>query len=230
MMNIINDLLNLIYPQICILCCRPLAKNEQHICLHCILRLPKTRYWNDKENKAASLFWGRIKTEWVIPFLHYIKKGEVKKLIHEIKYYNNKDLGIYLGHLFGLELINHPISKADIILPIPIHRKKLFIRGYNQSDLIAEGLSKVLNIPIEKEILIRTKHTESQTQKSRYDRWLNVQDNFKINSPVNIEDKHIILVDDVLTTGATLESCGNELIKYTNCKISFLTLAVAELL
>lgn len=230
MQRLLNDLLNLIYPGLCVLCYRPLAESEQHICLHCINKLPRTKYWNDKENKASEMFWGKINVEWVIPFLHFMRKGKVRQLIHEIKYHNNKALGIYLGYLFGMELVNHSVSEADLIIPVPISHQKLSARGYNQAFLIAEGLSKALNIPINDKILIRVNQIESQTRKGRYDRWLNVQENFKvINYSFNLNNKHILLVDDVLTTGATLETCATELIKVAACKISFLTLAVAEL-
>ncbi len=229
MRSILNDLINLIYPGLCLLCYRPLAKHEQHLCLHCLVRLPRTRYWNDKDNKASELFWGKIDVEWVIPFLHFVRRGKVRHLIHEMKYHNNKELGIYLGYLFGLELVNHPVATANLIVPVPIDQKKLIARGYNQTLLIAEGLSKALNIPINEKIITRVKQVESQTRKGRYDRWLNVQDNFQVLDSNVLNHKHILLVDDVLTTGATLETCAGEILKVAPCKVSLLTLAVAEL-
>jgi len=224
-MKFISDILNLFYPNICAGCNTPLVDGEKHICTQCLVSLPKTYYWNDKNNPSAQIFWGRLYTENVASFLFFRKKSRLQNIIHAVKYHNNKELGIYLGFLFGNELRCTEFNTAEVIIPVPLHKSKLIKRGYNQSELIAQGLSKSLNIPIADNVLVRTHITDTQTHKGRYDRWLNIKDKFIVQDSSKIEGKHVLLVDDVLTTGATLEACGIELLKVNGVTLSIATLA-----
>ncbi len=180
------------------------------------------------ENPVSRVFWGRINIKAATSFLFYSKQGKVQNLIHHLKYRRQKDVGIELGKLFGIELQKSPFYKdLDFIIPVPLHPKKLRKRGYNQSLVIAEGLKKSMGIDVFTG-LQRKIHSSTQTKKSRYERWENVKDIFKIENPEELENKSILLIDDVLTTGATLEACATVLSDVPNITISIATLAYAH--
>ena len=178
---------------------------------------------------VAQLFWGRVPITLATAMLHSKKGSKAQNIMHKIKYKNRPELGLYFGEWFGSTLQHHPsILSADVIIPVPIHTKKLLIRGYNQSEKIAEGLSIQLQKPLLSHVLVKSIHTESQTRKTREERIGNVQNAFIIHNPQDIEGKHVILTDDTITTGATLEVCAQTLLQAGAKEVSVLGLAYAR--
>jgi len=231
-MNIIQeywlDFLSLFYPQTCKACNTVLGKNEEWICTSCHIDMPKSDYWIDKKNIVNQLFWGKTKIEFASAFLLFSKGSRYRKLIHSLKYKNDKESGIQLGKLYGYEISKHSeYPKIDYIIPVPLHPKKQKKRGYNQSDCIAQGLSESLNIPFLSDILVRTVNTETQTKKHKDERWNNVSGVFDVQNIDQIKGKSLLLVDDVITTGATIEHSAITLIDKANCKVSIACLARA---
>ncbi|NQW43315.1 MAG: ComF family protein [Bacteroidetes bacterium] len=226
--NIFKDVLHLIYPRICAGCGTPLVKNEDIICLMCYIKLPRTGFNLDKDNPIEKIFWGRVEIEFASSFLYFRKEGLTQQLIHQLKYKNRQDIGIFLGELFALEIKDlMDEKKIDIITTVPLHPAKLLKRGYNQSDSIAQGFAAKSDVIFIPDLIIRNENTSTQTLKKRYERWENMADKFSLNSKYNIENKKILLIDDVITTGATLEACSNIIVKDSNTKISLLSLCYA---
>jgi ComF family protein len=226
--SLIKDFIFLLFPRICASCGNSLLAAEEVICLSCEFHLPKTHFHLMPDNPVTKLFWGRVQLESAASFLYFNKGSHVQKLIHQLKYKGRKDIGIFLGKEYGLLLRNTaPFSGIDVILPVPLHPKRLRKRGYNQSETIAEGLSVSMMIPHLHNILIRKTSTETQTKKTRFERWKNVTDAFSVPGSASLVKKHVLLVDDVITTGATLESCINTLSAIEGIRISLVTLAYA---
>lgn len=224
----ITDTLALFYPKICGACDAYLLKGEEQICFSCSNNLPKTDFEFLKGNPVELLFQGRVKTEFVTSYLYFSKYERTQQILHNIKYNQRKQLAVYFGQLMGQQLLPiHQQLNFDVIIPVPLHEKKLKLRGYNQSELIAKGIANILDCPLETKQLIRTTHTASQTKKNRVERWENLQSAFSLTNSEKLKNKHCLIVDDVLTTGATLESCANTLLTVENIKISFATLAFA---
>ena len=224
-----TDFLNLFFPNLCQACDEPLVKHENILCLSCLYKLPKTNFHMHENNPISRIFWGRANIHAATSFLFFNKGGSVQKLIHQFKYKSKIETGRYLGELLGKDLLQSDLfNTIDVIIPVPLHKKKLHTRGFNQSDIIAEGIGKTMHVPAIMETLIRTEFTETQTKKARYTRWENVKGKFGIQNPQTIEGKHILLVDDVLTTGATLEACAQTLLEVPNTKVSLATLAYAQ--
>jgi len=228
-MNPFLELINLFYPKLCLLCGHPLVQNEQFICLHCHCNIPKTNYHTHKGNPARDLFSGYSQINEVTSFLFFEKEGTTQKLIHTLKYYGNKELASYLGRAAANELKPAGIyASIDTILPIPLHPKKEKHRGYNQSVWIAKGIASVYGCSIDTRHLKRITNTESQTNKSVYDRHVNVENIFELTDTEFFFGKHILLIDDVLTTGATISSCIDALISVPDIKISIFSLSIAR--
>lgn len=224
-----TDFLNLFFPNLCEACGEPLVKHENILCLSCLYKLPRTNFYRHKNNPIARIFWGRAEINAATSFLFFNKGGNVQTLIHGFKYKGKVETGKYLGELMGKELQKSELyNTVDIVIPVPLHPKKLRLRGYNQSDIIARGISNSTGIHTDSEVLVRTEFTETQTKKSRYNRWENVKGKFAISQKQLIEGKHILLVDDVLTTGATLEACAQTLLHVPNTTVSLATLAYAQ--
>lgn len=224
-----SDLVGLLFPNLCNACGTPLFQSESLICTKCLYDLPFTDYHQHAENRVAKQLWGRLPLNGAMAMLYFRKGAKVQNLIHNLKYNGKTDVGIILGDLLGERLKNSSIYQGiDFIIPVPLHQKKLRLRGYNQSTFIAEGVANKLAIPFSEKILIRTISTESQTKKSRYNRYENMKAVFRIDKPEHIIDKHILLVDDVITTGATLEACANTLFENGAAKVSIAALAFAE--
>ncbi len=224
----LRDLINLLYPNLCASCQEVLLKNENVICYNCMLDIPRSYHYQDMENPIAKLFWGKIKLEMALSAFTFVKKGKVQRLIHELKYNGNTKVGELMGIELGKEIDKIEITdKVDVVVPVPIHKKKLKQRGYNQSVFIAIGVAKVLTCEINTTLLKRAERSESQTKKSKYERWENVGSAFTLTDANQYKGKHILLVDDVVTTGATLEACCKKLKEIKGVKLSVGTLASA---
>ena len=215
---------HLFFPRLCEGCKKPLLPKETVLCIGCELKLPFTSSLTDNEavQKLSGLF----------PFIHaealllFSKEGIAQHLMHQFKYRNKQEIGRHLGAELGKK-IKEKNQQADVLIPIPLHKKKEYQRGFNQAKLICEGMAEVLQIPINDEAVQRIRFTTSQTDKSREERMENVKDCFKVIDPTSLEGKHILLVDDVLTTGATLSSCAGELLKLEGVQVSVATIGLA---
>jgi ComF family protein len=221
-----TDFYRLFFPKICGACDVALAKGEHHLCLHCSLDLPFTNFENIKNNPVEKAFYGRANIEFATSLCYFTKDEKVQNILHNIKYNEQKELAIHIGKIFGKRLQNNSHFKdISVIIPVPLHPQKEHVRGYNQSTLFAEGMSEILQIEIQDKNLIRTINTSTQTKKTRLERVENVEKAFEVKHPEKLKNKHILLVDDVLTTGATLEACAQTLIEQANCKVSIATIA-----
>ena len=222
----LNDFFNLIFPKLCCACNTALLKNEHTICLNCIATLPKTNFHLDKDNPVSKVFWGRVKLEMATSFYLFGKKTRVQNLLHQLKYKGVKEVGAVVGQLMGIELKDSlHYKKIDVIVPVPLHHHKLKKRGYNQSEFIAVGLSDTMGIPINTNSLYRKEDSLTQTKKSRYKRWENVEEIFGLSNEL-LNGKRVLLVDDVITTGATIEACAQVLIQH-KCTVFVATIAAA---
>lgn len=228
MKKLFNDLISLLYPELCQACGHSLFSNEYLICLSCLYKLPKTNFHLEKNNTIEKIFWGRFPLQKASSFLYFRKGSRVQNLMHEFKYRSKKEIGYYLGELFAKELSKeHWLDEVDVIIPVPLHPKKQQIRGYNQSEEIAKGIEKQSSILVETGVIKRIIASETQTKKSRFRRWENVSEIFMIDNSEKITGKHILIVDDVITTGATLEACAQKLLSVEGVKISLASLAYA---
>ncbi len=223
----LTDFLNLIFPASCLACRKTLLKNEEHICTHCRYDLPRTNYHLLENQEVKQRFIGRVKLDFASSYLFFRKGGGVQAMLHALKYNGNEEIGKILGNWYGEELkkANH---HWDMILPVPLHPSKLLKRGYNQTDSFAEGLAGSLETKWERNNLIRLKATVSQTKKSnRVERWQNVDSIFGIKEPQKLKGQKILLVDDILTTGATLEACSQTILETACQSVSIATIALA---
>lgn len=218
---------SLFFPSSCAGCGKALLHREHLICLPCIGNLPLTNSHLEKDNLVERIFWGRIRLENACSLVYFKQEGIVQHIMHQFKYKGKKEIGNILGSILANQLKNSDfISSVDLILPVPIHAKKKALRGYNQSDNIAEGMANILHLPWQTSAIKKEKDTESQTKKKRYERWKNVEKVFKVIDTELLKNKHILLVDDVLTTGSTLEACGTAILKVPGTKLSIATIAV----
>jgi ComF family protein len=226
----LNDFISLIFPNVCEACEDSLQKHENIICTVCAYSLPKTNFHLDNNNPVVRLFTGRTSVYSASAFYSFNKEGRVQRLIHQLKYEGKKEIGFFIGKQYGVELKSNPdFNTVNTIIPVPLHPEKLKKRGYNQSEYFAKGLAAIMNTEINTTVLVREKANESQTKKSRYERWKNVEFVFQLKTTTALEGKHILLVDDVITTGATLEACANVLQQIKGVKISIATIAYANL-
>lgn len=220
-----QDFFNLFYPRLCSGCSRTLNSSEKYICSACLWQMPQTNFHLQHDNPILRKFWGKVTIESAAAFVFFDKGERMQHILHSLKYEGNTELGIFLGELYGSRLKQAPLFAAcDAIIPVPLHRKKIKSRGYNQSNLIAEGLSKALGIPLYTDFLKREVATSTQTQKSRYARFENVENVFRLTGK-KIKEKHLLLVDDVITTGSTLESCARCVAEHGDVKMSVTTVA-----
>lgn len=224
----LHSILNLFYPRVCAACGETLLKDEETVCLKCRYLLPKTGYELNPDNPLAQTFYGRVKFHAVTACFFFAKSGKVQHLIHELKYKGNKEAGVFLGQQLGDTIKDAPLFQGiDYLIPVPLHPKREKQRGYNQSLMIAKGINEVTGIPIGDKYLIRAVNTATQTKKSAEERYKNVKDIFEVRFPEELEGKHVLLIDDVLTTGATLESCAHQLEDISGIIISAATAACA---
>lgn len=227
LIKFLESFISLFFPRICLTCESSLSGNEKILCTSCRMSLPETGYHLPGSNPVEELFVGRLKVEKAISLLFFDKGSKYRKLIHQLKYKGRKEAGIFLGQLLGSRIAESNMPAIDLIVPVPLHPARLRRRGYNQSTIIAEGIASVLNKPIHDKALRRIKYTSTQTRRGRYDRWKNVEGLFECSNPHSIENKHILLVDDVVTTGSTLEAAGSSLLKHEGVRLSVATAAYA---
>jgi ComF family protein len=228
-MNFLKDIFTIFYPDICLCCKDQLTTNEQLVCLECRHDLPVTNFTFEANNIVEKIFYGRANVEEVTSLFYFLKKGKVQELIHQLKYKNQQKVGAFIGDWLGEILLNSKRFKTiDCIIPVPLHKKKQQLRGYNQVSTFGQSLSQKLNIPFYQDILLKTSATKTQTKKLRLDRWKNSEHKFVVNTKNVIENKHILLIDDIITTGATLEACINAFKPYKNIKISIATMAYTQ--
>jgi len=225
----LTDFVSLLFPELCAACRASLMANEQLVCADCLYNLPFTNFHLQPDNIVARQFWGKINLEAAYALFYFTKGGKVQNLMHQFKYKGVKQIGNLLGNIAGGQLTKNEIFKTvDIIIPVPLHKKRMRERGYNQSACFADGLAQKLNAFAEVDNLVRTMATETQTHKSRFARFENMQEVFAVKNPERLVNKHILLVDDIVTTGSTLEACGTQLLKIEGLKLSVATIAYAE--
>lgn len=227
MLPILNDIVSLFYPDYCYVCGKPLTKIERLFCTDCLFNLPLTNNHLYKENKTTELFYGRAEVNYATSLFTYSKGSSYKNLLYDLKYDNKTEIGFELGRFLGLAIKESPyIKNIDVIVPVPLHSKRMRTRGYNQSAWIAKGIADILKIRIDEKTLVRKTHTITQTKKNRVERWDNVKSVFDVKGDA-FENKHVLLVDDVITTGATIEACINTINKAGKTKLTVATLAIA---
>lgn len=223
--SLLNELSNLFFPECCPVCSIRLLPSEQGVCLQCLHALPKTNNFMEPDNLAETLLAGRFPFERAATFCVYSRGGVLQPLIHQLKYNNKKEIGVLLGKLFGKDLIGSEfILPIDLIVPVPLHPQKQKERGFNQAETIAYGLSEVTSIPVSSGNLVRAIFNPTQTQRTKTQRWENVKGIFDLLHPSLYAGKHILLIDDIITTGSTLEACAHALLKSPGIKISVATL------
>ncbi len=218
----------LFYPEVCVLCRLALVKSEKLLCVHCLRKLPRARLINPHENPVFNVFRGRIPVGQAGAFLVFRSGGITRQLLHEIKYRENRDLAVWMGNMYAQELRQSGLVPADCIIPVPLHRRKQKQRGYNQSEAFAEGISAYLSISVNVLSLHRKTYTQTQTRKSRWERWKNVEEVFIVKNTEMVKGKSIMLVDDVVTTGATLEACVRALLNAGAQRVDVHTIAYAR--
>lgn len=219
----LRELLGLFYPRICLACHAPLMRGEAHVCTQCILQLPLTHYHRQKDNPLEQKFWGRCAFERAYAYLYFRKEGMAQQLLHEIKYRGNKELAYVLGTWYGT-VLKEMDSLPDAVVAVPLHKSKERRRGYNQSAWFAKGLAESMGIADYSMYVMRTYATQTQTRKSRFDRWLNVKEVFAVTAQEHLDGKHLLICDDVVTTGATIEGLVKAL--PSGCRISVCAIAV----
>ena len=226
--SLVQDFISLLYPRLCFACGNSLFRHEKVLCTQCLFELPRTNFHRFPDNPLDKVFWGRVQVERTAALYYFSKGGKVQHLVHQLKYKGQKEVGIYMGKLLGNDLKAEPgFQSIHKIIPVPLHPRKQRKRGYNQSEQFAIGLAESTGIEMDVKSFVRTIATETQTRKSRFARYENVKEIFKVTSPESLENRHILLVDDVITTGSTLESCANILLQVPGVRISVAAIAYA---
>ncbi len=225
----VRDVVDLVYPDACAGCSSPLVGKEEWICLDCLHDLPTTDFHKMQENPVLQIFAGRAKIEKAAAYFYFEKGGTVQRLMHHFKYENQPEIGTLLGQLAGKELLKSDfLDGVDCLVPIPLHPKKLKQRGFNQSLVLAQAISDRTRIPVHFGHLTRDVFTETQTRKSRFARWKNVEKVFTIQNSAKLDGQHVLLIDDVITTGSTAEGAAIQILGLKNTKVSFFALAKAS--
>lgn len=227
--KLFNDFIHLLYPHNCAGCGSDLLENDQSICIHCYTNLPETNYAALPGNPIEKIFYGRLNVEEATAGYYFSKSSVLQRLIHQLKYNGNIEVGHQLGQWLGLQIQkSNRFTSIDALIPLPLYASKEKKRGYNQATVLCEGISEVLNIPILNNIVLRMRYTETQTKKGRTERLQNVDGSFELSDSSVLYQKHLLLVDDVITTGATLEACGLAIKEADNITLSVATLAWAS--
>ncbi len=228
-MSYLKDFFYLFFPQLCLICNQSLFKHEDFLCNNCLKDLPRSYFHFIKNNPVDQIFWGRVNVIKATSFLIYNKDNKAKDVLHAIKYKGKKDLASKIGVIFCNELtkVNY-FEDVDVVVPVPLHPRKKQKRGYNQSECLAEGMAQSLGVVVKNDILLKVVDNSTQTKKNRFERWQNVEDAYMITDSSSIAGKSILLVDDVVTTGATLEACAKVLLKIPGVKVNIATIAYAS--
>jgi len=227
-MAMFQDFIELFFPVVCECCGNLLYRNERTLCTRCRMRLPRTHFYLDDQNPVAATFWGRVDFQYATSFLYFSRAGRVQHMMHRFKYKGRREIGSLLGELFARELRrSENFRNIDAVVPVPLHWSKQKKRGYNQSEVIASAMAPLLKSQLETEVLYRNTATETQTKKSRLMRAENVKGKFSIQYPEKIRGKHLLLIDDIITTGATIEACAQMLLTVDQVKVSIASLAYA---
>lgn len=228
MAGFFHHFINLLYPNLCLVCGDNLLGDEKQICLQCFHGIPRTEYHLQNNNPVEKRFWGKVPVARASSYFFFQKGSAFQQLIHELKYKRNREVGVVLGKLAAVDLVESEFAAVDVLAPVPLHEKKQTQRGYNQSELICDGMALILGKPISSNNLYRVHESSTQTRKSVYERYENTQGIFALKNNEEFAGKHILLVDDVLTTGSTIEACIEALMQTENIKISVFTLALAQ--
>ncbi|OQP47536.1 phosphoribosyltransferase [Niastella yeongjuensis] len=224
--NALHPLLHLFIPHHCAGCGSDIIGRQQVLCMHCINRLPVTGFHHHADNPIEKIFWGRMPIDAASSYLYFSKDSLLQHIVHELKYKGNKELGLFIGRKMGEALLQtQRFQQIDALVPLPLFTARQRKRGYNQASLLCRGMAAVLSLPVLEQIIRRHTSSDTQTNKNRIDRWLNMQHKFELQQPDAISGKHILLVDDVITTGATLEACGQQLLTVPSTRLSIMTMA-----
>lgn len=222
-----ESFLHLLFPHTCAGCGNDMPDKESTLCSRCMEALPETHFEIYPDNPVEKKFWGRLPVKAAAALYYFTRESLMQRLIHQFKYKGNKELGLQLGQLMGMLLERSGRFNADVLIPLPLFRSKERQRGFNQSGILCQGMATHLHLPVMKDVIIRPRHTDTQTRKGRIERWQNIEGKFMLADPGSIAGRHVLLVDDVITTGATLESCGAELLRAENVKVSVACLCYA---
>ena len=224
-----ESILHIVFPHVCDGCGSDLLSIESRLCIRCLASLPETNFEIHASNPVEKDFWGRLPIINGSAHLYFTKESLVQHLMHQVKYRGNKELGLQLGRIMGTALkSSNRFQDIDALVPLPLFPSKEKKRGYNQAQILCDGMGEVMNLPILSNVITRPQQTETQTKKGRIERWKNIEGKFSLVDPTAIENKHLLLVDDVVTTGATLEACGQEILSAKNTKLSVATLCIAS--
>ncbi len=228
MRNLLNDFLHLFFPHNCLGCGTDVLDNKHQLCARCFTALPETGFIPAAGNPVEKIFYGRIDVLLAGAAYYFTKQSALQNTIFSLKYKSNQEAGIYLGKLLGNKIKESKrFEDVDVLVPLPLNNKKQFKRGYNQAEVICKGIAEVWKKPINTDVVLRSINTKTQTHKNRVARWQSMQGVFDVNNVKELEGKHILLVDDVVTTGATLEACGDMLLSnIPGIKLSIATVAV----
>ena len=228
-MKWIDDLKELLFPRYCKVCGRRLMQSEQHLCIGCLMELPRTHYEEDPNNELMQHFMEWPEVMRATSYFYYYKEGEYSSLIHHIKYYDHPETGAYLGRLAAKEIAASGFFEGiELIVPIPLSKKRLQSRGYNQCDYIAQGIGEAIGVDTNSRCIERVTDTETQTHKGRSERWRNTEGAFRVTDSNALKGKHILILDDVATTGATLHACIAAVLAVPGVRVSVFTLAKAR--
>jgi ComF family protein len=227
-MQWIIDFLMLFFPSNCLVCGKKLHTYGAVLCFECEMKMPRTNFGDRSDNPVSKIFWGRVPVVSGTSLFRFEKGSAYQTLLHDLKYRGNKSVGLYLGRLLGQEIKHTSYSECDLLLPVPLHRKRLKQRGYNQSEIIARGASEITGIPVVTNLLRRKGHSRSQTSLNRQERFENIATSFILcDHPLDLNDRKILIIDDVITTGATLEACSQVLFNHFNCQVYIATVSCA---